>query len=453
MPLSLRWILLLAFLLRSAIFGAAYVSLRDSTAFYAKDTWSYLQPTIEWLQVGTYTTHGESELFRTPGYAVLLGFGLQFGQVEFITILLQILLSCLTTYLIYRLALEMLNDERAALWSALAYSLEPLSIIACSWLLSETLYVALLAIALFALLRFLRCHSSVQLILAILSFSAAVYVRPIGYFLPLVLTIAMLLWSVAKRDWQFVKPALFLCLLSFALLGAWQIRNYRQTGYTGFSVAMTYNLYFHQIAALEARQQQRPFYEVLDEIGFYDREKYLAKHPEQRSWTWAERYEFMQREGMSAAWRAPRTFAQSYLRGLAIALFDPGAVEYLRLFRRYPRSGRLLNTMVSEGVTAVVYNIITQQPWLFALSAILGLWLILLYVLALWGLLRQPFSLPLFLLLTTAMYHLALSGGTWASGRFRMPLMMVVCILAGAGFSKAIPRLTQRIATRLQDHR
>ncbi|HEX4951119.1 MAG TPA: glycosyltransferase family 39 protein [Blastocatellia bacterium] len=443
MPPNLRRVLLLAFLLRSILFGAAYFSLRDPQAFYAKDTWSYLQPAIEWITQGSFTMHGEPELFRTPGYAALLGFGIKLGHIEFITIALQILLSCVTTYLLFRIAKDLFDDTCAAVWSALLYSLEPLSIIACSWLLSETLFATLLAAALFFLITFARQHKTSSIILSAVFFAAAAYVRPIGYFLPLVLTLVLLLWSVVQRKGRLVKPALLFCIVSLALMGLWQVRNYRQSGYGGFSVAMAYNLYFHQVAALRANAEQRPFYEVLDEMGFYDRARYLQAHPEQQSWPLADRYEFMRREGIAAVWRAPLTAGKIYLRGLAIALFDPGAAEYLRLFQAYPRSGRLMDTLVREGIVSLLQHIITAQPLLFVLSAMFGLWLLVNYALALLGLKGQPLTLPLLLLLATGLYQLALSGGTLASGRFRMPVMIVVCILAGQGLSKALARLPQ----------
>ena len=438
----LRSILLFAFALRTLIFGAAYFWLRDNTAFYAKDTWSYLQPAMELVTAGSFTAFGEPELFRTPGYALLLSLGVRLGHVEVITIALQILLSCATTYLVFRIAHELFDDARGATWSAFLYSLEPLSLICCSWLLSETLFATVLAAALFCLLRFVRQRKYSQLGGAAILFAAAAYVRPIGYWLPLALAFALLLWSLVKREWEYVKPALIFCIISFALLGLWQVRNDRQTGFSGFSVAANYNLYFHQVAALQANATQRPFYDVMDEIGFYDREKYFQAHPEQRGWTLAQRSEFMRQAGLQAIWREPLTFAKIYLRGLMIAMFDPGAAEYLRLFRLYPRSGRLLNTMVNDGLVSVVANIVMKQPLLFALSALFGLWLLVNYALGLFAL--QDITLPLILLLTTAVYLLALSGGTLASGRFRMPVMSVVCTVAGRGVANLLSRYTRK---------
>jgi 4-amino-4-deoxy-L-arabinose transferase-like glycosyltransferase len=436
MPPCLRSILLLAFILRTIIFGAAYFSLRDNTAFYAKDTWSYLQPAMELVTAGSFTAFGEPELFRTPGYPLLLSLGVQLGHVEIVTIALQILLSCVTTYLVFKIALELFDDDRTARWGALLYSIEPLSLIACIWLLSETLFATVLAALLLSLLRFVKQRNATQLWLTAILLAVAAYVRPIGYWLPLVLTMVIATWSIVKREWQLISSALILSLISFALLGLWQVRNYRQTGFGGFSVAANYNLYFHQVAALRAQAEQRAFYEVMDEMGFYDREKYLQSHPEQRDWTLAQRSEFMRQAGLQAIWSAPLRFAKLYLRGLALTVFDPGAAEYLRLFRLYPRSGRLLNTLVNDGIVSVAINIMSKQPVLFALSALFGLWLLVNYALGLFALKGQVLTLPLILLLVTTLYLLALSGGTLASGRFRMPIMVVVCMLAGRGFTK-----------------
>jgi hypothetical protein len=443
MPPRLTLVLCLAFCLRCAVFVTAWFSLRDHTAFYAKDTWSYLQPALELLSAGTFTAHGTPELFRTPGYPVLLCLGVLARHVEVVTIALQILLGCLTTYLVFRIAHELFHDARVATFSALAYSLEPLSIISSSWLLSDTLFTALLAAALFFLLKFARRRRLPDLTFSSITLTATAYVRPIGYLLPLALTLVLFVWAIMRRERKLALQAFAFCAIAFVLLGAWQLRNYTATGYAGFSAAVDYNLYFHQIAALKAREQQLPFYQVLDDMGFYSREKYLRHHPEQQSWTVAEQYEFMRSAGLQATLREPATATDIYLHGLLITMFDPGASEYLRLFRLYPKSGKLLNTVVSEGIVTAAINLITQNPLLSTLTLLFGLLLLTYYALAFLGLKVMPRSLSLWLLLTTGIYLLACSGGTIASGRFRIPLMLLVCILAGQGLSLAWQKLRQ----------
>jgi 4-amino-4-deoxy-L-arabinose transferase-like glycosyltransferase len=296
---------------------------------------------------------------------------------------------------------------------------------------------------LYCLVRFTRQRQPALLCLSAVLFAAAVYVRPIGYFLPLALALVLVLWAGRQREKKLLAQAFLFGLLSLALIGAWQLRNKLTTGYAGFSSAVDYNLYFHQVAALRAREQQVPFYQVLDEMGFYSHAKYLAQNPEQESWSRAQQYEFMRTEGVKATWREPLTAANIYLHGLMISMFDPGASEYLRLFRLYPQSGRILNGVVSEGIIATAMHLIQTKPLLCALTCGLGLMLLLYYVLSIFGLSASAFqhSLSLWLLLTTGVYLIALSGGTIAASRFRLPAMLVICILAGQGLSIALSRL------------
>ena len=198
-----------------------------------------------------------------------------------------------------------------------------------------------------------------------------------------------------------------------------------------------------QVAALKAREQRMPFYQVMEELGYYSREKYLRQNPEQQTWTIAEQYEFMRSEGVKATWQDPLAAANIYLHGLMISIFDPGASEYLRLFRLYPKSGRILNGVVSEGILATAINLVTTHPLLSALTCVFGVLLLLYYVLSLIGLKSSiaQLGLPLWLLLTTGLYLIALSGGTIAASRFRLPVMIVVCILAGQGLSIALSRM------------
>lgn len=443
MPPRLKLVLLLAFLLRCSIALSALLLLHDPTAYHAKDTGSYLQPALELVAAGSFTTYGAPELFRTPGYPLLLSLGVWLGHVEFITITLQILLSCATTYFVFLLARELFADARIATWSAFAYSLEPISIISSNWLLSDTLFTFLLAAALFCLIRFVKAGQPIFLGLSAIIYALAVYVRPIGYFLPLALAAVLLVWAIVKREKKLLAYAVAFGLLSFAFIGAWQLRNKAETGYAGFSAAVDYNLYFHQVAALKAKEQRVPFYQVMDELGFYSREKYLSKNPEQQTWSLAQQYEFMRSEGVKATWRDPLVAANVYLHGLVISLFDPGASEYLRLFRLYPQSGKILNGVVSEGIIATTIKLVATNPLLSILTGLLGMMLLTYYTLTFIGLKSgtTQFNLPMWLLLTTGIYLLALSGGTIAASRFRLPVMIVVCILTGQGLSIALSRL------------
>ena len=140
-------VLALAFAIRVSVFAVALLCAKDFAVFHLKDTGTYLQPAAELLATGTFSTNGVPEIMRTPGYPLLLAIGLKLGHVEGVTILLQIMLSCLTCYLVYSIAKQVFEPERTAVCAAFLFSIEPLSVLHSCLLLSDTLFVFFLAAA------------------------------------------------------------------------------------------------------------------------------------------------------------------------------------------------------------------------------------------------------------------------------------------------------------------
>lgn len=122
---------------------------RNPAAFTAPDTRTCGGPATELLHHGTFTTQGRPEVFRTPGYPLLLLPGLGTGQLTAVTIAIQIALSLLTVAGVFALALAVTVTEnaRAAAAAAGVYAVEPLSVEYASLLLTETLFTALLVCA------------------------------------------------------------------------------------------------------------------------------------------------------------------------------------------------------------------------------------------------------------------------------------------------------------------
>lgn len=120
-----------------------YLRTRDTGRFYAPDTESYVKPAQELINHHRFYSEGTPEIVRTPGYPLLLTPGLALNRLWVVTLVVQIVLSSLTIYLVYRTAKTLFNSERASLIAATLYSVEPLSIIYTSLLLSETLFTAI----------------------------------------------------------------------------------------------------------------------------------------------------------------------------------------------------------------------------------------------------------------------------------------------------------------------
>ncbi len=433
--LSLRSVLALAFVLRVSVFAAALWCAKDYSVFHSKDTGTYLQPAAELWATGTFSTNDTPEIMRTPGYPVLLAVGMKLGHVEFVTIWLQILLSCLSCYLVYAIAKQVFDSERAAVGAAFLFSLEPLSILHSCLLLSDTLFVFLLVASLHWLIRACQRGRLIDWLLAAVALAGAVYTRPVGYFLPLGVTLVLLIWAMIQKERKLLPSTAVFCLLTMSLIGLWQLRNVLATGYAGFSTTSEIVLYFYHSGAVKAQQQGVPFYQVVEQLGYYDSELYFRRHPEQQSWTTSQRYAYLRGEGLKTLTQTPGLYAQVYVRGILVMLLDPGVVEYLRLFQQYRKSDRVLNVMAKHGMLAAAQRVVTENPSLIFWGGLLGLLLLSFYLLSLIGLKGTSLhaNLPLVLLLCVCFYFIALSGGIVAVSRFRAPLMPFISVFAGQG--------------------
>jgi len=438
--MSIRAILILAFLLRVSVPVAALLRSHDPAVFHARDTASYVTPAKELLSTGRFTSGGLPEIIRTPGYPILLIPGIVLGQIELVTILLQIVLSSATVYVVYRIGLLLFGNGAAARLGALLYAIEPLSVLYSSRLLSETLFTALIMVSLYWLLRYLKDRSLRQLMFSAVLFAASVYVRPIGYFLPALITALLLGWFLVRMRAQrtiLLHIPLFLAV-GMGLVGLWQVRNQVEAGYSGFSAITDTNLYFYPMAAVLAAKEGVPYYDMQKRLGYHNLEVYLEDHPEQLAWSRGRRYEWMRARALGVLRHNPGVYANIHLKGVLRVLLDPGAVEIRRLLRLYPESGGLLGRIVDQGMGRTVLRLIRERPALFWSNLVLGMLLLAFYLLAVAGALKRKSASPLGLaaLLAVAAYLILLSGGPNSTSRFRHPVMPIVAVLAGYGLAR-----------------
>jgi 4-amino-4-deoxy-L-arabinose transferase-like glycosyltransferase len=422
---SIHWLLGITFFIRLSFFGIALLQTNDRTVFHAKDTATYLVPAQQLITTGNFAANNLPEVIRTPGYSIFLTIGVLANNVEFVTILLQIVLSVFSCYLIFLLSKLMMNDVSAK-FAALFFSVEPLSITYSCYLLSETLFTFLLLLAFYQLAVFLKNHNYLNMFLSAATIASAVYVRPVAYYL-------IFFWGLfifLKGKNYFIRGTAFL-LISFSLLGFWQVRNIRVADYAGFSAVSDVMLYFYHASSVEAQQQGLPLRQVTENKGYYDVKTYYQVHPEQQGWTEAQRYKFWRQEGISTIRKAPILFAGIYAKGLGVTLLDPGASDFLKLLSFYPKSGSLSSNIKSSGIIKFIF----ENKLLVVVSILFLTYLICIYGFSLRGiidLLRQDNSSSKLLLLTCC-YFFLLSGGVVAIARLRAPIMPYLLIAAGHG--------------------
>jgi 4-amino-4-deoxy-L-arabinose transferase-like glycosyltransferase len=447
----LFYILSVALFVRSLIPILAYFYTRDVTIFHAPDTASYIEPARQLIAHGRFSARdGTPEIIRTPGYPMLLVLGLSLDRLDLVTITLQILISCLTVYLVYRTADLLFEAEGVALLAAALYAVEPLSILYTSILITETLFAAVVMVAFYYLMKYLRRQSLWDLLASGVAFAASVYVRPVGYFLPMILAVGLPAWAMITG--QHNKRRLMIhisafVIVSLGLTSLWQVRNKMETGYSGFSGISSINLYFYSAASVLAAKQHVPWVEMQNRLGYQDERIYFQRHPEQKAWPLAQRLDFMSREAACILLSNPFTYARIHFEGILRSIFDPGSTDFLKFFDLYPKQGGLLGVLVDQGAVKTMEALLLTRP-LVVWSTVVLLPLLALNLLCACAvlfskrLMRDPCVLTALLIVT---YYLLISGGPNALGRFRHPAMPIISILAGYGISRIA-------ATRFRGH-
>lgn len=426
----IRQILLLALFLRILLPLVSWGITGDSQRFFQPDTPTYLHPAQEWLQTGHYAVQQTPELMRPPGYAFFLLPGIITGWVVPLTILCQILLSVTTVYVTLRIAQTITSNTTTLRLIGLLSAIEPLSIIYTSQLLTETLFTTLTTTGLYTLIR--SSQSQKCTILSALLYAGATFVRPIGYYIPIILLIPLIYARCSPK-----QIALFI-LIALGLPGLWQVRNWSVANYTSFSAISSINLYFYQAASIKAKINGTSFTQQQDQMGYGNETQYLLTHPEQTTWTQAQKFKYMASEGLHTVLQHPITYTQIHTQGIIRTLFDPGAIDLLKLLDLYPKRGGLLGRIVDQGIIQTLISLIVTQPLIFIANLFLGLLLLAYYILSLLAF-KPPISLPkmpIIFCLVTSLYFIALSGGPHSLNRFRHPVMPIVVIFAGLGFER-----------------
>lgn len=433
---ALYYVLALGFFLRILLPVLGYAHAHDSQIFLNPDTATYVAPTHELLADHRFYSDGHPEIIRTPGYPLLLTVGLALHHLTAITIFLQVLLSTLTIYLVYASANVVFESEHAALAAAALYAVEPLSILYSSQLLTETLFTALSTLGVYEFLKYLRCFRLRHLIAAAVVLAASVYVRPIGYFLPIFLAVGLLVVAFfyqRRKTMQVVYAALF-ALIALALLLPWQLRNNAEAGYRGFAGISAVNMYFYLAASVLAVQRHTPFFEEQHQLGYLNDHIYFADHPEQRDWPLAARLTFIDGEARRILAANKAVYLRIHFSGVARALLDSGATDFLIFFRLYQRGGGLLGSFDDKGLLAGFQTLVRTKPAVFWSNTLLFpfelLYLVGAVIVLFTKRITQP---PVAATFSVAAYYLIVAGGPAALGRFKHPAMPAISILAGFG--------------------
>ncbi|MEK0180253.1 ArnT family glycosyltransferase [Microcoleus anatoxicus] len=438
---TIRGVLTIAFLLRCLLTSVVF-AINHTSGAYTLDTESYLITARKLIESGQFANSVQPEIFRTPGYPLLLIPGILLGQQELVAIFIQIILSCFTIFLIYKIALAIWGESKIATFCALLYAVEPVSILWLTLLMPETLFTALITLFMYLLIKYFTERSWKNLLCAAITLAASIYVRPIGYYLPFLISAILLIGSLTKfhKNKILMIHACVFFLVAMGSVGIWQVRNYVKTGYSGFAAVSDYNLYCYNGASVIAKQKNITFEEMAEQLGCDNPARYLKFHPEQQEWSQSRIYRYMGKEGkkmiMSHTWDASIVHLEGTLR----TLVETPAKLYLKRFTKQRRPALSLSSQIPKLLTGqtswrVIFSNFHISPLVFFadLSLLLILGAYLLGVTA--ALLSSNFlkNRAMIMLVSIAAYFLAVSGGVAGGYRFRLAIMPIICLLGGYG--------------------
>lgn len=398
------------------------------------DTASYLLSGRSLLFHGSFVGQdGQPYLSRTPGYPFFLALislpGLEFAVV------VQVILSALTLVLVWRLARSIFEDDRIALLSAWIFAFEPVSIFNSIALMSETLFLVIFLLFLERLVQFLRSHRLMVLAEAGILLAGATFVRPVTHYLPIPLALGLFIVLARIPVLRWKAPAVLL-LSVMPWLAAWQIRNWVETGFSGLTSIGIENLYFYDTADLIARTEHRPFFQVMHELGGGNSSDYFAAHPEQVGWSQTQRLAFMKSETDKVVRQHFGLFLLSRIQGSVRVALSPAAND---LILQLNLEDPAMVMRVRDGIRAqnplyAAIRFAGADPFVGALMAGLEILLLGTYFFAVKGVLRG--GVPgacLWFLFGVWLYFMAISGGAQGGGRYRLPVMPILCVFAAAG--------------------
>jgi hypothetical protein len=443
-------ILIFAALVRSGIAIGAYVVNNPFTIYYEGDTISYYNPAKSLIDTGRFYRSTETpEIFRTPGYSLLLVPGILVGRVELVTVIVQLLLSCLTVLAVFAIGTNLFASQSAGLAASLMYAVDPMSVVYSSFLMSETLFTFLLAIVILGFSKY-GGESVIRIMISALAAGCAAYVRPIVYYLPWIIFATLLVWGLVRCNHtkRVISYTCIFLLLYSATTIPWQLRNWVHAGYWGLSPAGLWNLY----CVYEPAIVQRSTSEFRIDDG--DHSRSCRKCCTDSNGCLNNLKEFpavfaCMKSGVARVIVTNlRQSAQVAMEGLLRFLLSPGTSKVLHLFGlECPEDVK----QVKEGKGFLQKRLMYLQEWpaFFFLDLMLGIWLWLTVLLAI----RSIFTFQLYrktegiLIMVTVVYFAIMSSGPIGGARLRHPVMPLVCVLAGAEMLRIVGDIRQKTVT------
>lgn len=417
------------------------------------DSWGYRRIAENLQQFGIFSQGDENNLIpdsvRTPVYPLFLFFLRTIGIGFYGIIMLQILLSAATCALTAYLAGDILNNKKALIFSGLLMSFDFPSIFFSTTLLTETLFTFLLLLTFILFVLFIKKRKKIHLLVAAFFMGGTILCRPVAVFLPLIFGIALFFMppmpNFNRED--ITKPskktgfisgtaksaALFFILMCYLVISPWIIRNTITFGSPFLSTVTEINLLFHTASGIRALDEGKTVFQIQNEYKKLSGQNYDWKKESE-----AVRFaRFSREEALAVIQENPLIFIKNYV-GSCVHFFIKPLRNYIDLQLGFESKYESISGLSENRFTSIISRTL-QNTGITALFIVIFQLVFMLslycfFILYFWKK-KTKLNRVAGLALVIILYFGLVSGLTEVDARMRVPVMPLICLIAGAGVS------------------
>jgi 4-amino-4-deoxy-L-arabinose transferase-like glycosyltransferase len=405
-----KYILLLVYIIN---FFRAFLAFKVSaiSEFKDPDLVNYYKPAAQNLY-NVYISNDPNLLglsgFVTPIFPIFLkifGYG-PLAQFVYIIIFVLILI------LVYEITLK-LSSKKIAEIAILLVSLEPSLFISSLSLAPEMLFSFTLTLALyFGVCKPIRSAELNYIVLGIL-LGVSVLIRPIALVMIICLVV---FWTITYfQTSQTIFLYTSISTTVFAL--AWSIRNLLVHGFFNVSSISSSNIFWYEGVPALSEAKGISFEEAKDIEGGL-RRQIIGNYP-----SVLELHDYNSKRGLELIFEYPTGWVQSHLKGVGKILF--GVFKSKHSIINEKVFG--VNDQVIQSIYFVILGFITIIIWLLFLNGISQFHKL------------DALNSRVFLLIIIAI--LLPATGQVAYGRFRSPIVPIICIVAAVGTQNLLSKI------------
>jgi hypothetical protein len=433
----LFWILLLALVLRLALVAVVAAHPERALTF---DSGSYTDFAQHMFDHGGQWA---ANVQRTPVYPTLLAILYALFGKGCVTpvLIVQAFISVGSVWLTARLVRDLRLGESAALVAAALMAVSVESVTPSCYLMTETLFTAIQLIGLIVLVRVVRTGSLGWLAVCGLLHGIAILTRPAALLMPAIIALIIIGPMLLRREWrQAVIHGAVLVVSTMALLVPWIMHTERELGFASISPISNYNTLYYSATMVTAHLEHRSETDIRNEWEPKENALLAARGlPRTQGHVATVRSEL----GSAILREHPLLYAWLHLKADANSLL-PDITTLPEMLGFTVGNRGTLSVLNQHGLLAAIRYYFGGNSWLLWVSLPIMLLLGAIYACGLVGgiaLVRERQWLPLAVLVLVTAYYLLLPGAP-SMHRFRVPVMPMLCALAGLGW----PLLRQRFA-------